>query len=92
MERHPRPSPIPVDNMGLSNFLVTSHGNRKPYVDHLSEQVYSLTRVSTLIAVILNILGFDSSVPINCQVRIIFPGFPYARADPNYLGQGLDYL
>ncbi|KAN0129164.1 hypothetical protein V8E53_013035 [Lactarius tabidus] len=34
--------------------------------------IYSITRVSTLIAVILNMLGFDSSSPINCQVWIIF--------------------
>ena len=67
MERHPRASPIPVDNMGLSNFWVAIHGVRKPYVD----QVYSLTRVSTLIATVLNMVGFDSSVPINCRVRII---------------------
>ena len=51
-----------------------------------------MTRMSTLIAVIVNMLGFDSSVPIHCQVRIIFPGFSYARADLNYLGQGMDYI
>jgi hypothetical protein len=38
-------------------------------------------------AVILNMFGFDSSAPINCQVRIIFPGFSYARVNPNYLGK-----
>jgi hypothetical protein len=43
-------------------------------------------------AVIVNMLGFDSSAPINCQVRIIFPGFSYARADPNYLGKGMGYF
>ncbi|KAF8259720.1 hypothetical protein EI94DRAFT_1750784 [Lactarius quietus] len=34
--------------------------------------VYSLTRVSTLIAVVLNMLGFDSTDPINCQLWVIF--------------------
>ncbi|KAF8261249.1 hypothetical protein EI94DRAFT_821028 [Lactarius quietus] len=34
--------------------------------------VYSLTRMCTLIAVILNMLGFDSSSPINCEVWVIF--------------------
>jgi len=34
--------------------------------------IYSLTRVCTLIAVILNMLGLDSSSPINCQLWIIF--------------------
>ncbi|KAN0141810.1 hypothetical protein V8E53_000272 [Lactarius tabidus] len=34
--------------------------------------VYSLTRVCTLIAVVLNMLGFDSSSSINCQLWIIF--------------------
>jgi hypothetical protein len=32
--------------------------------------VYSLTRVSTLLAVILNMVGFDTTVPINCQVWV----------------------
>jgi hypothetical protein len=43
-------------------------------------------------AVILNMVGFDASVPINCQVCIIFPGFSYARADPNYLGKDRGYV
>ena len=51
-----------------------------------------MTRLSTLIHVILNMFGLDSSVQINCQVRIIFPGFSYTRADPNYLGKGMGYL
>ena len=31
-------------------------------------QVHSLTRVATLLAVIVNMIGFDSASPINCQV------------------------
>jgi hypothetical protein len=34
--------------------------------------IYSLTRVCTLIAVILTMLAFDSSSPINCQLWVIF--------------------
>jgi len=34
--------------------------------------IYSLTRVCTLIAVILTLVGLDSSSPINCQLWIIF--------------------
>ena len=31
-------------------------------------QIYSLTRVAALLSVIVNIIGFDASKPINCQV------------------------
>ncbi|KAF8264185.1 hypothetical protein EI94DRAFT_510679 [Lactarius quietus] len=34
--------------------------------------IYSLTRVSALMAVVLNMVGFDSSFPINCQLWVIF--------------------
>ncbi|KAN0141805.1 hypothetical protein V8E53_000267 [Lactarius tabidus] len=34
--------------------------------------IYSMTRVCTLIAAILNMLAFDSSSPINCQLWVIF--------------------
>lgn len=72
MERHSRESPIPVDNMGQS---LTSFGHI-PSAGHPSEKIYSFTRVCTLITLILNMVGFDSSIPINCQVRIISPVSP----------------
>jgi len=34
--------------------------------------IYSLTRVCTLVSVIVNIVGLDSSSPINCQLWVIF--------------------
>ncbi|KAF8259718.1 hypothetical protein EI94DRAFT_1750774, partial [Lactarius quietus] len=34
--------------------------------------IYSLTRMCTLIAVVLNMVGLDSSSPINCQVSVVF--------------------
>ncbi|KAH9974583.1 hypothetical protein BGW80DRAFT_1559611 [Lactifluus volemus] len=34
--------------------------------------LYSLTRIATLMAVILDIVGFDVYTPINCQLWIIF--------------------
>jgi len=43
---------------------------RRPY--RWTIWIYSLTRICTLIAVILNMLGFDSSTPINCQLWVIF--------------------
>ncbi|KAF8264183.1 hypothetical protein EI94DRAFT_510321 [Lactarius quietus] len=43
--------------------------------------IYSLTRLNTLMAAVLNMVGIDSSTSINCQVRIISPGFPYAQAN-----------
>ncbi|KAN0141800.1 hypothetical protein V8E53_000262 [Lactarius tabidus] len=43
---------------------------RRPY--RRTIWLYSLTRVCTLITLILNILAFDSSAPINCQLWVIF--------------------
>ncbi|KAF8259727.1 hypothetical protein EI94DRAFT_997547 [Lactarius quietus] len=34
--------------------------------------IYSLTRVCALMAVVLNMVGFDSSTPINCQLWAVF--------------------
>jgi hypothetical protein len=34
-------------------------------------QVYSMARITTLVAVILNILRIDDSRSINCQVRVV---------------------
>ena len=31
-------------------------------------QIYSLTRVATLMAIILTMVGLDNTKPINCQV------------------------
>ena len=63
-----------------------------PGADHPSEKLYSLTRVCTLISVILNMLALDSYSPINCQVCIISPGSPYTRADRQYLDKAMGYL
>ncbi|KAH9015209.1 hypothetical protein EDB84DRAFT_1679970 [Lactarius hengduanensis] len=38
----------------------------------MANMIYSLTRVCTLVAVILNMLGFDASSPINCHLWIVF--------------------
>jgi len=43
---------------------------RRPY--RWTIWIYSLTRVATLLAVILNIIGFDSTTPINCQAWVTF--------------------
>jgi len=43
---------------------------RRPY--QWSIWVYSLTRLATLWAVILNIIGFDVTNPINCQAWLTF--------------------
>jgi hypothetical protein len=40
----------------------------EPQTDVIPLQVHSLTRVATLLAVIVNMIGFDSASPINCQV------------------------
>ncbi|KAF8487388.1 hypothetical protein DFH94DRAFT_25075 [Russula ochroleuca] len=37
--------------------------------------IYSLARVTTLMAVILNMVGFDTTTPINCQVWVTFEVF-----------------
>ena len=46
--------------------------------DNHFEQIYSLTRVCTLIAVVLNLVALDASSPINCQVCFMSS---YTRAD-----------
>ncbi|KAI9461159.1 hypothetical protein F5148DRAFT_248797 [Russula earlei] len=43
--------------------------------------IYSLTRISTLLAMIVNMIGFDSSRPINCQLWVNFEAiFAYTAA------------
>jgi len=46
---------------------------RRPY--RWTIWIYSLTRVSALLAVILNMVGFDTTNPINCQVWVTFEVF-----------------
>jgi len=43
---------------------------RRPY--RWTIWIYSLARVAALLSVIVNIIGFDASKPINCQVWITF--------------------
>ncbi|KAI0277121.1 hypothetical protein BGY98DRAFT_981948 [Russula aff. rugulosa BPL654] len=43
---------------------------RRPY--RWTIWIYSLTRLSTLMAVILNFVAFDTTTPINCQTLITF--------------------
>jgi len=40
----------------------------KILTDFLLRQIYSLTRVATLFAIILNFVALDATTPINCQV------------------------
>ena len=55
-------------------------------------QVYSLTRVSTLLAVAVNMIGFDTTSPINCQVSLSpMSAFLY-NALIGYIFQGLDHF
>ena len=35
-------------------------------------QIYSITRVATLLSIVLNMVGFDSTEPIYCQVSPLF--------------------
>ncbi|KAI0281970.1 hypothetical protein BGY98DRAFT_156362 [Russula aff. rugulosa BPL654] len=41
---------------------------RRPY--RWTVLIYSITRVATLLSIILNIVGFDSTAQINCQAWI----------------------
>ncbi|KAI9455868.1 hypothetical protein F5148DRAFT_386659 [Russula earlei] len=43
---------------------------RRPY--RWTIWLYSLTRVATLMAVVVSMIGFDVTTPINCQLWIIF--------------------
>ncbi|KAN0141799.1 hypothetical protein V8E53_000261 [Lactarius tabidus] len=56
-----------VVNLDYELSVIRGH---RPYL--WTTWIYSLTRVCTLIAVILNIIGLDSSSPINCQLWVIF--------------------
>ena len=58
-----------------------------------SLQLYSLTRVATLLFVILGMLGFDSTRPINCQVSPA-PNVAYFLVHRAYWlqSQGLDHF
>ena len=42
----------------------------RTWVEFSVRQIYSLTRLSTLMAVILNFVAFDTTTPINCQARV----------------------
>ncbi|KAI9454253.1 hypothetical protein BJY52DRAFT_766903 [Lactarius psammicola] len=65
-----------VDGLFIWEFFITLEyelsviRGRRPY--RWTIWIYSLTRVCTLIAVVLNLLGFDASSPINCQLWVIF--------------------
>ncbi|KAI9432741.1 hypothetical protein H4582DRAFT_2061560 [Lactarius indigo] len=65
-----------IDGLFIWEFFITLEyelsvlRRRRPYQWPI--WVYSLTRVCTLVAVILNMLGFDASSPINCHLWIIF--------------------
>jgi len=43
---------------------------RRPY--RWTIWIYSLTRVATLVAAVLNIIGLDIATPIHCQVWVVF--------------------
>ena len=49
-------------------FRVLSTSISQPRIESYLPQIYSLTRLSTLMAVVLNMVGFDTTIPINCQV------------------------
>ncbi|KAH9061923.1 hypothetical protein EDB87DRAFT_386559 [Lactarius vividus] len=65
-----------IDGLFIWEFFITLEyelsvlRKRRPYQWPI--WIYSLTRMCTLIAVILNMLGFDASSPINCHLWIIF--------------------
>lgn len=65
-----------IDGLFIWEFFITLEyelsvlRRRRPYQWPI--WIYSLTRACTLIAVILNMLGFDASSPINCHLWIIF--------------------
>ena len=52
----------------VASIRVSSPPNPEPKIEPYLQQLYSIARVSTLLAVILNMIGFDVTTPINCQV------------------------
>ncbi|KAI0255671.1 hypothetical protein BJV78DRAFT_692975 [Lactifluus subvellereus] len=65
-----------VDGLFLWEFVTTLDyelsvvRGRRPY--RWTIWIYSLTRIATLVAVILNMVGFDVTRSINCQLWVIF--------------------
>ncbi|KAI0281966.1 hypothetical protein BGY98DRAFT_1094577 [Russula aff. rugulosa BPL654] len=65
-----------VDGIYIWEFLTTLDyewdvfQGRRPY--RWTIWIYSLARISALMAVILNMVGFDTTTPINCQVWVTF--------------------
>lgn len=53
-----------MDHMGLYTRALF----RESRIDLFLAQIYSFTRVATLMAVILNLIGLNVTKPINCQV------------------------
>jgi hypothetical protein len=54
---------------GLLSGFVIAHIIKR-IVDLYLLQIYSITRVATLLSIILNMFGFDSTAPIYCQVSV----------------------
>jgi hypothetical protein len=44
----------------------------RTWVEFYVPQIYSFTRLSTLITVILNLVTFNATTPINCQVGVTY--------------------
>jgi len=65
-----------VDGLFIWEFVTTLDyewsviRGRRPY--RWTIWVHSLTRVAALLAVIVNMIGFDAASPINCQAWVIF--------------------
>jgi hypothetical protein len=58
----------------LSGFVVAHTITEQRIIDLCLLQIYSITRIATLLSIILNMVGFDSTAPINCQVSPMFDG------------------
>lgn len=65
-----------LDGIFIWEFFITLYfewdviRGRRPY--RWTIWIYSLTRVATLLAIILNMIGFNTTTPMHCQVWVIF--------------------
>jgi len=71
VECHPKASPLPLDNMGSCQCTL-GPGTGLVYPVW---QIYSTTRIFTLIVVILSLVGVDDTVHYNCEVKTVFQFF-----------------
>ena len=80
-----------MDDMGSWSFWVLSLPTCSSQPRTEVAQVYSIARASTLLSVILNMIGMDNTIPLDCQASPVAYVWPVILSD-NYVPKGLDHF